>query len=295
MSLIMASAADARFFDWVQGMIQSVRDKPQGQSVSIALFDLGCSDDQRQWLRQHVDFVCEPQWDFSFPPTAKIPDHFRGFLVKPFLRRYFPGFDTYMWIDADTWVQDWSAIDLYERGAQNRGLAVVPEFARGNSPRYGQRAKLLKDLSDWYGSHFGSVIGGQLASYPMLNTGVFSLRADAPHWEPWEECMRSGLKVSCSNLADQLAMNLVVYQRGLLERTELLPAWCNWTCHDGLPAWDAERRLLVEPYLPHTPIGVLHLSGEKLREAVLPTTDGRKETVRMCYAVASASTPPEST
>jgi hypothetical protein len=283
MSLIMATAADARFFDWAQGMIQSVRDKPQGRTISIGLFDLGCTDDQLAWLSQQVNFICEPQWDYSFPPTAKIPAHFRGFLVKPFLRRYFPGFDTYMWIDADTWVQDWNAIDLYRRGAENRGLAVVPEFARGNSPRFGDREKLLKELSDWYGSHYGPVIGRLLAGYPMLNTGVFALRADAPHWELWDQCMRSGLKVSCSNLADQLAMNMVVYQRGLLERTELLPAWCNWMCHDGLPAWDAGRRLLVEPYLPHTPIGVLHLSGKKLLEAELQTTAGRQETVSLRY------------
>ena len=182
-----------------------------------------------------------------------------------------------MWIDADTWVQDWDAIELYRAKAPSRGLAVVPEVARQQSS-LGRREEIVQGVSrDWYGSHFGPVIGRQLAGFPMLNTGVFALRADAPHWEPWLKCMREALKVSCSNLADQLAMNMVVYQRGMLEHTELLPAWCNWTCHDGLPAWDSQRRLLVEPYLPHTPIGVLHISGEKLlKPACGPPMAGKR-------------------
>ncbi|MGH6976466.1 MAG: hypothetical protein ACREED_05505 [Stellaceae bacterium] len=30
----------------------------------------------------------------------------------PFLRRYFPGYDVYLWLDGDTWVQDAEAIEL---------------------------------------------------------------------------------------------------------------------------------------------------------------------------------------
>src|SRR5947208_16828409 len=99
-----------------------------------------------------------------------------------------------------------------------------------------------------------------MCNYPLLNAGVFALHAEAPHWQVWDECLRLALRTSCSNLADQLALNLAVYQRGLLGRTELLPAWCNWMCHCCLPTWDRDSQQLVEPYLPHTPIGILHVT-----------------------------------
>ena len=50
--------------------------------------------------------------------------------ARPFLPRYFPDHDVYLWIDADCWVQQWDAIALFLRGAQRRPIAVAPEIHR---------------------------------------------------------------------------------------------------------------------------------------------------------------------
>ena len=63
-------------------------------------------------------------------------------------------------------------------------------------------------------------------------------------------------------MTDQMALNFTVYS-GLFDRTEMLPAWCNWTCHFGTPALDPRTDQFVEPYLPHQPIGIVHLTGQK--------------------------------
>ena len=78
-------------------------------------------------------------------------------------------------------------------------------------------------------------------------------------------------------MTDQIALNVIVYTNNLFYRTELLPAWCNWTCHHGLPAWDPIQNSLVEPYLPHHPIGIVHLIHLKAKcdPARLATTDGK--------------------
>jgi hypothetical protein len=56
----------------------------------------------------------------------------------------------------------------------------------------------------------------------------------------------------------------------------MLPAWCNWLCTHASPLLDCENYLLVEPYLPHTPIGILHIAGgiDKCDRLQLSTTAG---------------------
>lgn len=290
---LVVAAADAMFFDLAQGCIQSLRDKPESRSTALAFFDLGCTDEQRSWLRGRVDFVQQPDWEFSFKDRAKTPGYLRGLLARPFLRRYFPGFEVYLWIDSDAWVQDWRAVDLFVEGARRRtGLAIVPEVDRGSQMQYGGLPQQWKQVQGWYEMAYGAEVAQELCSFPILNAGVFALHRDAPHWGVWEQSLRQALERTASNVTDQMALNYAVYRGGLFPRTELLPAWCNWTCHSGMPFWDVGGACLVEPYLPHTPIGVLHLTARKHRQHRLFTTQGLEMDVRVRYPAGPAEAEP---
>ncbi len=283
--VLLVTGSDAAFFSMVSGTIRSVREKPQGRQVAVAFFDLGCTPEQQLWLREHVDDIQEPRWDFEFPNRLQVPRHVRAQLARPFLPRYFPGFDLYLWLDADAWVQDWSAIELLLRGAQRRGLAIVPELDRGNRQLYGFAPMVWSYYGRLYQQAFGEEVAQELCSYPMLNSGAIALQAAAPHWAVWEELLWLGLQNSYTPLTEQLALNLAVYRRGLYESTELLPAWCNWTTHYGMPAWDRSAGRFVEPYLPHMPIGILHLTGNsKPSQAHVMTTTGESIEVNLWYA-----------
>ena len=58
-----------------------------------------------------------------------------------------------------------------------------------------------------------------------------------------------------------------------MDRTEMLPAWCNWI-FNGMPVWDSQQLLLTEPFLPLHPIGILHLAGQKGQWANVVASDG---------------------
>jgi hypothetical protein len=281
-SYILVTAANAEYFELVQETVSSIRDKDEGKQATIGFFDLGCQPEQLQWLESHVDVIRTPDWEFDFPNRDQTPAYLKGLLARPFLPRYFPGFDTYLWMDSDAWVQDWRAIDLFVEGAARRGLAITPEVDRGSRIQYGGLPKYWQ----WAFNHYYTLFSGEEAeryqSYPMLNAGVFALASDAPHWQLWASYLNRGLQQSASIFTDQFALNLAVYA-GALDKTELLPAWCNWTCHFGLPAWDEERKRLVEPYLPHAPIGILHLTGVKADRVELATTKQGRATVRLRY------------
>lgn len=274
MQIIIITAADANYFELVRGTILSVREKPEGENVAIGFFDLGCTPEQLQWLETQVNIIKKPDWDFDFPGKNEAPHYLKGLLVRPCLRKYFPNFDIYLWIDADAWVQDWKAINLFVEGAFRRGLAIVPEVHRASLQQYGQLPELGKWVHQQYAANFGVEVADRLYSYPILNAGVFALRKDALHWEFWAEKMNEGLQRSGCVMTDQFALNLVVYGGGLFNSTEMLPAWCNWI-FNGFPVWDKQRGCFVEPYLPQEAIGILHLAGRQQFDRVqLNATDG---------------------
>jgi len=274
MQMIVITAADANYFELVQGTILSVREKPEGENIAIGFFDLGCTPEQLQWLKTQVNFIKKPDWDFDFPGKNEAPEHLKGLLVRPYLRKYFPNFDIYLWIDADAWVQDWRAIDLLVEGASRRGLAIVPEVHRASLQQYGQLPEFWKWVYQQYEANFGVEVANQFYSYPILNAGVFALRKDALHWEIWAEKLNQGLQKSGCVMTDQFALNLAVYSAGLFNLTEMLPAWCNWI-FNGFPVWDKQRGCFVEPYLPQEAIGILHLAGcQQFDRVKLMATDG---------------------
>src|SRR4029077_20970959 len=105
----------------------------------------------------------------------------------------------------------------------------------------------------------------RLIRYPLINAGVFALKADAPHWRGWAEVLGEALQRS-TDMTDQIALNVMVYDRGF--SCEPLPSRCNWPVHHATPAWDEERRLFVEPAMPYDPLGILHLTiySERVRQ-----------------------------
>jgi predicted O-methyltransferase YrrM/SAM-dependent methyltransferase len=283
MQIIIITAADANYFELVRGTILSVREKPEGENVAIGFFDLGCTPQQLQWLKTQVNIIQKPDWDFDFPGKNEAPHYLKGLLARPFLRRYFPNFDIYLWIDADAWVQDWQAVELLVKGAAKRGLAVVPELDRGYYLAYGKLPWYWQFVYRDYQAAFGEEVAQQLHSYPTINAGIFALQKDAPHWEIWAEYLEQGLQRHVSLMTDQIALNRLVYGTEMFDKTEMLPARCNWSCNFGLPVWDKHQACFVEPYLPQEAIGILHITGHKHDLVKLATTDGNQIEISLRY------------
>jgi SAM-dependent methyltransferase/predicted O-methyltransferase YrrM/lipopolysaccharide biosynthesis glycosyltransferase len=283
MQIIIITAADANYFELVQGTILSVREKPEGENVAIGFFDLGCTPEQLQWLETQVNIIKKPDWDFDFPNRNEAPHYLKGLLARPFLREYFPNFDIYLWIDADAWVQDWQAVEQLVKGAAKRGLAVVPELDRGYYLAYGKLPWYWEFVYRDYQAAFGEEVAQQLHSYPTINAGVFALHKNAAHWELWAEYLSQGLQQHVSLMTDQIALNRLVYGTELFDKTEMLPARCNWSCNFGLPVWDKHQACFVEPYLPQEAIGILHITGHKHDLVKLATTDANQIEISLRY------------
>lgn len=270
---IIVTGADSGFFEMLQDLVLSIRELPEGRDCALAVLDFGLTDEQRGWLVPRVTYIAKPDWDIKFPSMDRTPEYKKSSVVTPFLPKYFPGHGVYIWIDADAWLQDWLAIPLLVEGARRDGLAAVLEVDRNydsltsglrlhlhkHNPLLRGRIRKVRSLLQRRMDKFYPPSGGQrYLLKPLINAGIFAIAADAPHWAAWADSYRRARIRDYRDLSDQVPLNHAVYTRGL--PVHRLPAWCNWVCCHALPMIDTERRLLVEPSLPHHPIGILHMA-----------------------------------
>ena len=270
--VLIVSGADARFFPLLEGLVLSMRAQEASKAVSLAFFDLGLTDAQRDWLGRFSDRIVTPGWDLPVPERDDLPEAAKSVTARIFLPTYFPGFDVYLWLDADTWLQSWLGIEYYVAGALATGAAATPQVDRS----YIQGAGVLRWRFTGFSKCYGQQAAIDLMQYPHINAGAFAIRADAPHWSrlaaAYLEAMERSGEVLCS---DQMAFNHAVYKGGLA--VQLLPATCNWQCHLRLPLWNEETATFCEPFLPYPTISVLHLTADaKDKSFEIATMTGRR-------------------
>lgn len=265
----ITSACTAEFFHFMQGMVLSVREKPQGYSVDISVLDLGMSPEQLEWMADQKVNTAKPNWEFGLDDSCGFPIPFKGILARTHVKKYFPGYEIYFHIDADAWVQDWAAVELYIAGAKRGVMAVTPEIDRSficnyrNSHAY--RQFVLHIYTDLQGPEYAE----KYRDYPILNTGVFAMPATSPLWDRWAERIGKALSNKPNFHVEQCSINLELFEnleKYLEDGIEFLPSSCNWVCHQALPKYDEASGMLVEPFLPHGKLGIIHRASDDFKQ-----------------------------
>ena len=271
--LLIVSGADSAYFSLLRDTVRSVL--AQHPDAAIGILDVGLDPEQRAWLARHVAHLVHPGWDIDFPGRERTPEARKAQFARPFLPTHFPGYETYLWIDADAWLQDWRAVELYAGAAAGGRLAITPEIDRAYKRHY-KRPKLFGTTLAWknFRTAFGWRAADRLGRNPMVNCGVFALRGDAPHWAAWARLIAQAAQRTRFFFVEQTALNYAIFAEHL--PVDFLPAYCNWMPGDAAPAFDAARGRFVEPYTPHEVIGVMHLAGpdQKTRIFRLNRLDG---------------------
>ena len=264
---VIISLADSNYFLLLNELIDSIKRFKESEEIAICILDAGLTEDQKNKLSKKVDSIKPADWDIEVPDfKVRGKEWLKSQVSRAFLPKYFPGYEKYLWIDADAWVNSWYPIQLYLKGCENGKLSIASSadraygrvlraewffrsFARIKSQNY-KHAK---------SSGFSEKIARQVALKPHLNIGAFALEVNAPHWEVWQKNLRKALSSGKIWGSEQIAMNITIYNDGL--DVEILPAYCNWTLIEVLK-FDKKRNTLVEPYLPNHEIGIVHFAGK---------------------------------
>tara|TARA_B110000305_G_scaffold217216_1_gene256355 strand:+ start:783 stop:1682 length:900 start_codon:yes stop_codon:yes gene_type:complete len=264
---VIVAMSDSNYFELLIELIDSIKSFEESKDIAICILDAGLDKNQISQLEGKVDSIKKAEWDIvvsSFKVRGK--EWLKSQVSRAFLPKYFPGYNKYLWIDADAWVNKWETIDLYFKASDKNRLAISTSADRA----YGRvlRAEWLfggwaKIKSQNYkhakSSGFSEDDARKVALMPHLNIGVFCLNENAPHWKIWQKNLKKALSSGKIFGSEQIAMNISVYVDNV--DIDILPAYCNWTLIDKLK-FDVKKQSFVEPYTPNHEIGIVHLAGK---------------------------------
>lgn len=263
---VIVSLADSNYFDLLEELIDSIKSFKESSQVSICILDAGLTDKQKLKLSEKVDEIKNAEWDIEVPSYKVIgKDWLKSQVSRAFLPNYFPNYEKYLWIDCDAWVQDWSAIELYFKGCDNKKLAITQTMGPGYKIMskakwiFGKLALIKsQNFKHAISSKIGIEEARKLAFAPHVNIGVFSLEKNSPCWAVWQKNLRKTLNAGKIFGSEGLAINMSVYIDEV--DTEFLPLNCNWITSNLLPKFDEKINKFVEPFLPNYTIGIIHLA-----------------------------------
>ena len=260
MKTIIVTAADQHFAPLLQNLLDSIGQWSRPPADAIGLLDLGLGAETLAAIENQVDGVVIPGWDLPVPQRLRnAQPHLRALTARPFLPEYFPGYDRYLWLDCDTWVQGADAIPRLIRSAVDGRIAIVAEdhLCYSRDQRFENWRKTSMRQA------FGDTSAQRVGQHDYYNAGVFCLQHDAAHWTAWRQAFVQALERATDKVSDQTALNFAIWHHSL--PTAVLPARYNWCCHLALPtaARGADGRIsLCEPVSPEHPLEIIHLTGK---------------------------------
>ena len=263
---VIVSLADSNYFNLLNELIDSIKQFDQSNSVAICILDAGLEKAQLNELSAKVDEIKNAEWDIQVSSIkVRGKEWLKSQVSRAFLPKYFPNYEKYLWIDCDAWVNDWNAVDLYFKACENGKLGITQTIGPGYRIMskvnwlFGKIAVIKsQNFKHAISSKIGMDAARKLAFAPHVNIGVFSLQKNSSCWDVWQKNLKTTLKSGQIFGSEGLAINMSIYIDNV--ETEFLPLNCNWIASNLLPKFDEKESMFVEPYLPNTKIGIMHLA-----------------------------------
>jgi hypothetical protein len=154
------------------------------------------------------------------------------------MQEYFPGYEKYIWMDADTEVLNIDGVKNLIDATNTKDLAIAPEMNESyvfKNTKFGIKKifKSIYKISGWsfknYNKYFSKDLGEDLFFRPLFNNGVFCLRSDSKFWNLWKKEYQNALNKAKSSYGiktDQLSLNKIIYEN--FSKVSILDATNNW-------------------------------------------------------------------
>jgi len=272
MSTVIVTAADESYAPLLRDLLASLAEHREALGFSVIVLDLGLAPATRGEIEAQVDRVIAPSWMFKPHATFDAHPKYLSRAARPFLPDLAPGYSIYVWLDADTWVQQRQGLELLIEAARGVDIAAAP----ASHSAYRLRAQDMSWLHARYRMALGAAQAIELFRQPhYFNAGVMAIPAGSRLWRAFAERFQAALdRWHGDFLSDQAIINAAIALDGLA--VNRLPAKINWLCHLALPRWNAETKLLSEPVPPFDPLLIVHNTfNRKGRERVLTDLSGR--------------------
>jgi lipopolysaccharide biosynthesis glycosyltransferase len=285
MKNVIITCSDSKYFTLLESLILSVINHCKNNDTDICVLDLGLLDEQRNWLQKlNIKIEDAHLLASGLGYQLKTPIEL-NVCLRTSLPKILPGYHIYLWMDADTWVQDPGALDHYFLAAEKSGVVAsvildrTYNFCKMPNERW-------KKIYNWYvNGGFRDEVARKMSTVPVINAGVVAARANSTLWNKWPEVTWKIIDNQKDYYpADQTALNYLIYNKKSITSL-ILPAEYNWLCAFSLPVFDANNYKFYTPEPPFSYIKIMHLAGLKgqFNKVNLRLLDGRIAETSLLY------------
>ena len=264
----VVTACDYRHFELGRELIASLRAIKQ-RDFAIGFIRMG-SHELPADISTSVDHTAQVAKDRDH--MAAIDGFDVAYLgVKTRLPELMPGFDTYVWMDGDTWLQNIDGIHQAVEGAQHASVAAACQA----DANYWARRTVTNHTIRAYMSIYGEEETRKWAVFPMIKSGVFAAQASSPLWTQW----LNELSLSRRNqngrdnqyYSDQIPLHRLICSGRISFHP--MRAVNNWLISKSQPIVDMKTRKLRAPSVPWEELNIIHLA-DPAKEAKYPMANG---------------------
>ena len=284
---IIVSSSDSKYFFLIKELYLSLKHSNLFNEYDFAILDTGLNEEQKFFFKDNHVLISSAKWNVKVPHYKILGrENLKTQVARAFLPDYFEHYKVYVWLDADMWLNDLNSFLLYEKGALNNKLTIVPQVDRAykknaNVEWFLGFPKKIKTINyKNIGKSVSKKLARKYAFHSTLNAGAFAINDNYKIWQCFQKNVKLAAKKGRIFGTDQVALALSIYEDKI--PTEFLPAYCNWMCEFHLPKFDKDRLQFIEPYLPNHPIALMHLAGlDDIRSdesilSVIETINGEK-------------------
>lgn len=220
---LLVSACDANLYWLVKGLVLSTAAARRDHALPMVLFDLGLAPAQAAWLRAQDVGVLPPADPLGIAGREGFKDYMLGQACRPFLPDLLPGHDAYIWLDADTWIQQPDAIGGLLHIMRHGRAACCPEVHASYPVATGLAPTVRRFWLRHWGEVYGAEAAERYASIPMINSGVVAAPAGHGIWARWQAEFRRVAQRPLTHFSEQFAFfrAALVPEAGGLDRAGL--------------------------------------------------------------------------
>lgn len=233
------------------------------------VIDLGLTVESRRAIGSRCAGVIDAPEE-AWESAGVAVSYAAAMTLRPQLPRLFKQ-DYIMWIDADCWVQNRSAVKKYFDMAQKHdGDFVLVAELDVEYPHCVDRFEVRQEkLRDLHSQLWDDAVADELHGKAPLNSGVFTASRLSPVWSAFDKMVKAQYldnpkladSTRLAHMAEQQSLNRILHES---QRFTVLTADFNWLCHFG-PL--VRRGFYVEtPRLRRRP-QIVHLTVLRTHEA----------------------------
>jgi hypothetical protein len=271
---IVVTACDHRHYDLAVDLVASLNAVPQ-RDFAIGFIRMGeiPVPDAIAAGADHVVTVSKSRDDVD--AQNGFDAAYLG--VKARLPELIPGYDRYMWMDGDCWLQNVEGVRQAFQAADHASFAAAPQL----DANYWTIPIPGDHIVRTYTAIYGEAEMRRWAYYPSINAGVFAARAGSPLWKAWGEALIDARDRQAGSAepfySDQTPLHRLVMSEQLSFHP--LRSLNNWLVYRSPPLIDEARKTLRAPSVPFEEINIIHLAGTA-KDATFQTRDGRPVSFR---------------